>query len=286
LEGLLGDVVATFSAVGLPVAVFKGAALAHGYYAKPVQRAYGDVDLLIRAEDLDRADVALRDMGCIPGEPRWQQVLSDGYGEVFYVASRSATVDLHWHPTRELAVRRGFGLDTSDLIGRSQTVLIGDVAVPVLDTEDMLVVVCAHACFDGAYRLGWLMDAARIERSGRLRWDVLNDRCEETGLGLPVQVVLDRARHTLGYSPSIAPLSRGTWRKLTQALSALRPVEQTFGQVGRGGVVYRSTRRTTLRSSWTLGRLAITEVVKPVLTDPRHRWRQGREHRDRFNFSS
>ena len=236
---------------------------------------------LIRAEDLGRVDLLLRDLGCLRSDGLWQQALSCGYGEIVYKTPNGSALDVHWHPIREPAIRRSFSLHTTDLLERSRTERLGVTALPVLDAEDMLVVVCAHACYDGAYRLGWLVDVARIEQSGHVRREVLDERCRRSGLGLSVQVLLDRARRTLGYTASSAALHGGLWRAMTGALSVVRPVEQSFGQAGRGGVVYRATRRSTGTSFGALGRLVVTDVAKPVLTDPEHRWRGKRDLRDR-----
>jgi hypothetical protein len=281
LEVLLKDVGAVLELAGVPFAVFKGAALAHGYHGNPLHRTYADVDVLVCAEDLDRVDLLLRDAGYLASEPTWRQALSLGYGETLYLAPNGTALDLHWHPIREPAIRRAFSLNTRDLLDRARTHRLDGRAPPSLDAEDMLVVVCAHACYDGAYRLGWMVDVARIEQSGQVRWDVLNDRCTQTGLGLPVQIVLDRARHALRYIPSGAPLQGGVWRGMMSALSAVRPIERSFGQAARGGVVFRSTRRSALASLRSLGQLAVIEVVKPLVTDPEHRWRQNRQSRDR-----
>jgi hypothetical protein len=286
LEAVLKDVGVVFKAAEVPFAVFKGAALAHGYYENPLHRCYIDVDLLIRAEDLGRADLLLRDLGCLPSDALWEEALSSGYGEILYTTPAGLALDVHWHPIREPAIRRSFSLNTTDLLERARSQRLVGTVVPVLDAEDMLVVVCAHACYDGAYRLGWLVDVARIEQSGQIRRDVLAERCGGTGLGLSVQVVLDRARRTLGYTVSSAALHGGLWRALTGALSAVRPVEQSFGQAGRGGVVYCATRRTSPTSFRALGHLAATEVAKPILTDPEHRWRRKRELRDRAELGN
>ncbi len=283
LEELLTDVTGAFGVADVRFVVFKGASVGHGYYAKARQRTYVDVDLLVRAEDLPRADTVLRDMGCLTAAGSWQEALSEGYGEVFYRAPSGAALDLHWHPIREPAVRREFSLNTSEMIERSRTMNIGDISVPVLDTEDALVTVCTHACYDGAYRLGWLVDAAWLDQSDELRRGVLIARCQATGLGLPVQIVLDRARRTLGYTPGVAALHRSTWRALMGAVTAIRPVEYTFGQAGRGGILFRATRRDAPSSAKALGTLAFTEVARPLVTDPEHRWKRGRTVRDRAN---
>jgi len=282
LETLLRAAVIALTDAGIASAVFKGPALAHCYYENPAQRTYVDIDLLISVENLIEANQALRSAGLKPIDNRLDKAVRSGYGEVTYHGPNNTTLDLHWHPMREPAVRRSFNWPTSDLLKRTTTAEVADIELSILDPEDMLIAVATHACYDGAYRLGWFVDVARIEQSDQLRWDVLAQRCRSAGVGLPVQVVLDRGRRALGYHPDGSwPLARGTWRGVTAALSAARPVEQTFGQAGRGGVVFRATRRTTVGSLGALAGLVVAEVAQPVLTDPEHRWRRSRPERDR-----
>ena len=282
LESLFTLAVKALSEAGIATASFKGPAVAHCYYDTPSQRTYVDIDLLISRETFGQADEALRSAGLHPTDFDWRRTIESGYGEVTYLGPDHTMLDLHWHPIREPAIRRAFTWTTHDLIGRATTAHVASVDVAVLDPEDMLIAVATHACYDGAYRLGWLVDVVRIERSGQVRWDELAARCESTGIGLPVQVVLDRARRTFGYHPEGSrPLARGPWRTLTAAVAAVRPVEQTFGQAGRGGVVYRSTRQTSGISIAALATLMREEVAKPLLTDSEHRWRRGRHERDR-----
>jgi hypothetical protein len=282
LEALLGAAVTALSNAGIASAVFKGPALAHCYYAKPVQRTYADIDLLISVDNLTHANQALRSVGLHPNDSEYLEALHSGYGEVTYYGPKSTALDLHWHPMREPAVRRSFNWPTSDLLNRTTTAEVADIELSILDPEDMLIAVATHACYDGAYRLGWFVDLARIEQSGQLRWDVLAQRCRSAGVGLPVQVMLDRGRRALGYYPEESwPLARGTWRTVSATLDAARPVEQTFGQAGRGGVVFRATRRATVNSLGALAGLVVAEVARPVLTDPDHRWKRSQRDRDR-----
>jgi hypothetical protein len=283
LEVLLGRAVAALSEAGIAVASFKGPALAHSYYDAPAHRTYDDIDLLIPEDAMRRADEALKSAGVQPTNADWHEdeAVRAGYGEVTYLGPNHTMLDLHTHPIRERAVRRAFSWTTADLLSRTTVTQVAGIEVPVLDPEDMLIAVATHACYDGAYRLGWLLDIARIEQSGRVRWDVLAERCRGTGIGLPVQVVLDRARRTLGYREVSPTLARGPWPRLTAGLGAVRPVEQTFGQALRGGVIFRSTRQTAGRSVAALATLVLDEVAKPLLTDPNHRWKRQRRQRDR-----
>jgi hypothetical protein len=283
LEALLVRAVAALSEAGIAVAAFKGPALAHSYYDVPSQRTYDDIDLLIPENAMRRADEALKSAGLQPTNADWpeDEAIRSGYGEVTYLGPNYTMLDLHTHPIREPAIRRAFSWTTADLLGRTTVTHVAGIEIPVLDPEDMLIAVATHACYDGAYRLGWLLDIARIEQSGRVRWDVLAERCRATGIGLPVQVVVDRARRTLGYHEASSTLARGPWPRLTAGLGAVRPVEQTFGQALRGGVIFRSTRQTAGRSLAALATLVLDEVAKPLLTDPNHRWKGRRRQRDR-----
>jgi len=281
LETLLERAVNALSEAEVSVAAFKGPALAHCYYEKPSQRTYVDIDLLVSIEDLDTANEALTTVGLLPTTVDWRQTAQSGYGEVTYLGPDHTMLDLHWHPMREPAIRRAFTWTTEDLLGRAAMASVAGVEVRVLDPEDMLIAVASHACYDGAYRLGWLVDVARIEQSGQVRWDVLAERGASTGMGLPVQVIRDRARHVLGYRNEASPLARGTWRSMTAALTAVRPVEQTFGQAMRGGILYRSTRRTSMASMAAFTTLMRDEVATPFLTNPDHRWRRRHRQRDR-----
>jgi hypothetical protein len=281
LEALLVCAVAALSEAGIAMASFKGPALAHSYYDAPSHRTYVDIDLLIPEDAIGRADEALKSAGLQPTNVYWHEAVRSGYGEVTYLGPNHTMLDLHTHPIREPAIRRAFSWTTADLLSRSTVTHVAGIELPVLDPEDMLIAVATHACYDGAYRLGWLLDIARIEQSGRVRWDVLAERCRGTGIGLPVQVVLDRARRTLGYHEVSPTLARGPWPRLTAGLAAVRPVEQTFGQALRGGVIFRSTRQTAGRSVAALATLVLDEVAKPLLTDPNHRWKRRRRQRDR-----
>ena len=284
LEVLLNSAVTALSKAGIASAVFKGPALAHCYYATPAQRTYVDIDLLVSRETMGRANEALMSAGLQSTGVDWQEAVDTGYGEVTYLGKNQTTLDLHWHPIREPVIRTVFNWATPDLLSRATIAHVAGIELPVLDPEDMLIAVATHACYDGAYRLGWFVDVARIEQSGLVRWDVLAQRCKSTGVGLPVQVVMDRARRTLGYSPD-GPHSYawGLWRTLTATLGTIRPVEHTFGQAGRGGIIFRSTRQTSGASIAALATLTLDEVAKPFLTNPSHRWKRPRRQRDRVS---
>ncbi len=276
LEHLLHTAATVLAAADLPYTVFKGPSLAWRYYPVPDDRIYTDVDLLVNRHHLDAADAALKGAGLsditqpsLPGCAERQYHL-DGYG----------SIDLHWNVIREPSVRNSFALDTATMLTRAKTTEIAGLNCPTLDDCDQLIAVATHACFDGAYRLGWLVDLALLLGSPSLDWELARRRCMETQTSLPVQILLDRTKRSLDCELPGPPLTRAAWRDLMAAVSAMRPAEATFRQAGRGGLLFRSTRRSTLGSLAQLAPTLALEGVLPLLRDPGHRWRRVRAQRD------
>lgn len=73
---------------GIPYVVIKGC-VAASYYPEPIQRILGDVDFLVRPEDLERAGQALEAAGFSPVEEKEHQI------HIGYHRGRS-TWELHW----------------------------------------------------------------------------------------------------------------------------------------------------------------------------------------------
>lgn len=273
LQHLLRVVDTVLTDAGIRYAAYKGPATAR-HYPAPELRAFGDIDLLVDRRDATRVDELFHDAG-LTGS--WIGVPAD-YAETGYYLHGAGSLDLHWHVMREPPVRTAFELDTSAMLDRATRHRHADGTALMLDAVDELIAVATHACFDGAYRLGWFVDLARLTAAPELSHDELQRRTAQTRTALPVQAMLDRASRALGL-PRRDPLARGPWRGLLNGVSAVRPVERTFRQVGRGGIVFRATRSTSGRSAAALGAIVLREGLRPVLSDPNHRWRIGRTRR-------
>jgi hypothetical protein len=202
----------------------------------------------------------------------------DEYSETNYVLSGHGALDVHWHVMREPKVRAAFALDTAEMLSRSRRVSIDGRVVRVLDGPDELIATATHACFDGAYRLGWLVDVAQLMTSAEFDAEEVRRRVASTRTALPVQVIVDRVGRALDVE-SVPTFVRGSWRASLGKLAAARPVERSFRQAGRGGVAFRATRSTSARSFVALSGLLFTEGVRPLISDPQHRWKVGRKGR-------
>jgi hypothetical protein len=272
LEGLLARVVAALG--DIPNAVFKGPALAHAVWPEPHRRFYSDIDLLVHPRDLPAVDAHLTALGLFTFERTWQEALADVYGELPYSDHQGSALDVHWHVIREARQREVFDLDTLGLLDRAVPLQTPNVTFRALSLEDLLITTAVHACFDGAYRLGWLIDLRLLETHPSIRPEVLVETCRSTGTAAPVQAMLERSRRVLGYTAVLPRLTSGSWLSALDALTVVRPPGKAYARLARGGLFFRATRSTTRRSILMTGTLIRDEFIAPVLQDPDHRWRR------------
>lgn len=203
---LLRRIDARFARAGLDGVVLKGPLFAERFYARPSTRSTSDLDLLVRAADLERAGAALEALG-------WR--LADGPDEA--ARARREKHHLHYaHPEAlplELHFRAysGFGrvIPSEPLVDRRARAPTGGFeALGVLAPEDELVFLAVHAGAHRFVRLGWLYDlrllvdamtpAQIVEASRRARaW----------GYGRVVSFAASLLVHVLGATPArLAPL--------------------------------------------------------------------------------
>ena len=147
------------SASGIDTLIFKGAALAHLIYTAPHLRPRTDIDILIRAEDRDRAGGVLEASGWRrPPEPD----LDESAAQRHYVRQgpgRTAWLaDVHW----KVANPRVFGDAVSFDDLRSRTIPLPALGAGALTPGlcDALLLACMHrvAHHDDEVDLLWLWD--------------------------------------------------------------------------------------------------------------------------------
>ena len=207
LERLLLDLAGELEAATVTYRVLKGPAHAHLLYADPAVRAFVDVDLLVRAEDLAAAGAVLTARG---GERRFPEP-RPGYDRRFgkgaaYRLPGGWEVDLH----RTLAPGPfGLAFDPAVLLSGASSLVLGGRTLPVLDAADRFVHACAHAVLgspepnDVALR-----DAAQAVEVG-LDVPVALARAEDLGLGAVVARAVDDLVDRLWWEP---PPSLRAWR--------------------------------------------------------------------------
>ena len=165
LDQVLLNVVEVLSEAGIEVVVLKGTALAHLVYPDPAVRVFGDVDLLLRSDQYDRAIELLVDAG----SRRQTAEARPGFERRFAKGTTLTTRD-----GCELDVHRnlvfgtfGFVIDLDELFRSSVEFQLGDVRVRALGPETRLLHACYHAALgDPKPRYSSVRDVAQMLTTG------------------------------------------------------------------------------------------------------------------------
>jgi len=189
---------------------YKGPVLAAYVYGNLAYRRCMDLDVLISRQDVPRARDLLEKSGYVPRHsmsPAGREfLLNHRHSEIFERPS-SPVLELHW----AFAKQRGmFAMGVEELRPRLGTRNVGGVAVPVLNPEDLLLVLCVHGANHLWSRLEWLCSVAELLKKEPLNWSeamryatdyhvekyvILGTLLAHDLLGAPIpESVLDRAR--------------------------------------------------------------------------------------------
>ncbi len=184
------------TALAIPVALLKGAALAETVYPEPVVRPMDDVDLLVRRSDVQQARSALLELGYRDREPE----LRPGYllefrtEETLLIPGEDASLlELHWNVFGPLYYRRV--VDTEWFWETSLAVRVQGVPTRMLGPEAQLLHLCGHILHHSGLidvRLLRLFDVCAVIAANRDRmdWDVLLERAQRYHLVHPTQGIL------------------------------------------------------------------------------------------------
>lgn len=217
-----------FAAKSIPAVVVKGPVLAMRAYGDPAMRNYGDLDFLVRQQDIRRATEALLacghqaavplsaiDAGKIPGQ------------YLFSKPDSNLLVELHNDFTLRYFPRR---LPIENFFARQVRLRLDAHEVPALAVEDELVLICIHGAKHFWERLSWIADvAALVSRQSDIDWDRARETAEavraehllHTGLRLAADLLRARLPERISTAvqsdATAAKLVRGILRSLPAA---------------------------------------------------------------------
>ena len=175
----------------------KGPVLAELSYPK-VPRGYADLDLMVSSGQLRGALSALEGAGAVVAEPDWPLLVNGAKGQLSMAVHGWPMVDLHWHLVYLRTARERWAISTEDLLARRRRVRLKDVEAWSLEPSDFLAHLALHASFGAVQQLRRLLDIERTVANWPPDWEVVVQRCRAWRVGLPVSVMLNRARLTLG----------------------------------------------------------------------------------------
>lgn len=196
VERLLCRVSEAFGAEGLSSVVLKGPAVAHTFYPDPSWRLYGDLDLLVPANDFRRACAVLAGLGFRRLLPEPRPGFDERFGKgATHEDTEGRQVDLH----RTLALGPfGVWMNPSEVFEGTTELRINGMSLRRLDDTLALLHACVHASLGRKDPLvSPLRDVLQIAWSGRVDWDLTARRARRWRIAAPVSHALRTASATL-----------------------------------------------------------------------------------------
>lgn len=178
LTSELLQILHAFDTAGLQALAYKGPALAYAAYGDLAKRGFGDLDLLLRPQDISRARQALEAQGFVPWAefanltPAQEQTyLRSGYHYQYCQLDGSVPVELHWNVAPRSFV---IELPVERLFARAVRVSMGRAQAPAPSHEDHLVLLCIHGAKHMWDRVGLIVDVGELVRANQaIDWDYL-----------------------------------------------------------------------------------------------------------------
>ncbi len=181
--GDLTRLVQLLEQAGIPVTSVKGPLLARDLYGDLGLRHSGDLDLLIRQSDAERADGLLRAAGFRRTQPDFpltplqqQKYFSVRHEFEYFSADGALRLEIMWRLVNHEHFHRstvGEAPGEATLAGRR---------LAVLPAETAALHLLLHGADHGWFRLFWLLDIALLMQGGKLDWPRLLARAEATRL--------------------------------------------------------------------------------------------------------
>lgn len=180
----------------ISVIVLKGAYLAEAIYENIGLRSMGDVDLLVKKEDLQRVEQEMLALGCEPEESN-RVVAEDNWHFTYKMPGSGLRVEMHWII---IATSYPFQIDVDGLWNRSRQVTLMRAPALTFSPEDLLLYLCLHTA-KHAYdmKIKMLCDIGEIvRRQGmELNWQEISMRAKQWGTRRPVYIILRLAQELL-----------------------------------------------------------------------------------------
>lgn len=257
---------------GIEFRVLKGTAVAHLDERDPSSRGFGDLDLLVRGEDLERIGALLEADGGTRRYPEARAGFDRRFSKgVSYAFDRNVEIDLH----RTLASGAyGLSIDLDELFAATEPFVVGDRKLLALDRSSRFVHAAYHGLLGGrTIRLTALRDLVNTAPVDEAATRTVLDRARRwQGEGVLARAI-EVARAELCWRP---PLLIGAWaagyeptRRDRRWLAAYEGGDRSYAAQMLVGLEALPGVRERVA-------YAVANATSPVGgSPPTHRWRRG-----------
>jgi hypothetical protein len=208
LTSALFRILDLFERERIPAIPFKGPTLAVSAYNNLALRSFGDLDVLIRTEDVWRARDLLLRKGYVTKltlKPGRENAYLHSYDElVLHGKDEYPLVELHWAIVPPYF---SVSLETAALWERVQKVTLGNRTVPSLHPGDLFLVLCLHGSKHCWSDLALVCDVAWLITANTLPWALMLGRSRDLGVHRMVLLACFLAFQILGV-PLAEPVAR------------------------------------------------------------------------------
>jgi PqqD family protein of HPr-rel-A system len=268
------DLVRELNANDIVSLALRGPAMAHSLYGSAAFRQFGDLDIFIRPDTVERTCGILRRRGYEFSARRQTDALA-----IRTAAVGEITVDLQWALARRVFT---FPLTLEELWDRSMTVDIGGVPVRQPGTSDYVLILCAHGSKHCWSSLIWITDIAAVLRvwGSHIDWPELLRRAASRGgekqlllglrlahdlLGAALPAPVEERMRSYALDHLIADVQQALFATATE-----RSFQGSFGLI-RGGIFYIKTReRLRDRAAHGVYLLRLSMVLALGMARPNH----------------
>ena len=184
-----------FAEQEIEVLPLKGPALAAALYGDVAMRSFHDLDLLVRRDNFERAELLLLDLGFAARNP------ADDYHRGF--RREEILLELHFGVASDLTFPLdSFPFDVEAVWSRALPGSFRGQPMHIMSDDDLVLYLCLHGLKHGFAKLIWVVDIARAlgQMRGQTRQSTpaqLAANARQQGLELPLLIGCEMVREIL-----------------------------------------------------------------------------------------
>ncbi len=176
------DLMQLFENNSIDAMAFKGPVLGAFAYGSITLRQYGDLDILIKRDDIEKSLLLLQTRGYVPEIELEESTLETFYNcvNVIGLQKGSIRVEIHWE-----LLSSNYAIDWNEvkLWSENERIDINKQSIKMLSFTNHILYLCAHGSKHLFERLEWVCDIDRAVRSQEhVEWDVLLQEAKALGI--------------------------------------------------------------------------------------------------------